>query len=1107
MNATPIKALIATLLSVWIAGSARASIAYGSINNFDTVNDTGHECHGFEITIDDCRSTDISYTYDYNHYGTSHITQDDTVPGHPKCIIRWESKKNPDNTWAAYTAIPAGPIPPTQGHQFTDPSVNFGGEHFGVGYNVAVGAVSYNWLIDNGAGVLVNGGVVQVSTPTFTYYPPVAGNAVPPQVQAVIVPPPPPVPPPLEFGDAMWMKEIRTKAHNNREVKLRELVSADPDNPNAKNWKNGEVDEVEVEWRILQNSSKLPDGGPNNNVAAAAEALPNGDEVVTRRYEFYKYTGPFDAETGQAMGDTVGPDGIHGLGSATFADHTNPVTGDWVTSTVDLTAVVVVGDFTGAQMAAAHVAAPVALIDHVSEGRIDTPYVARTVVIEGAWPAIATRDGALPVGMTFNEVTGVLSGTPLASGQFSFKITATDGVNPDVAKTYTLLIAAAGEVLPAQSLLDTMASPIGAGITTGDGAFAAATNVSVEATASAGFHFVNWTDNGKVVSNSLSYAFVIDVSHSLVANFAANVPQRTITTNASPDTYGTTNGGGTVDDGSIVTVVATPHLGYAFSDWSEGGAQVSSNASYSFTAAADRALVANFTPVPIYAIATSATPVAGGTTTGNGSYSSGTPATVTAAANAGYTFMRWTVNGTQVSTSPSYTFSVAAAKTLVANFVVTGSAQTLTTSASPVAGGSTSGGGIFAAGDSATVVATSNPGYVFVKWQAGTTTESTLPSYTFTVGGSHALKAIFKEAFVITATSSPAVGGSIEMDSATYKTGEIAQAWAQPATGYSFANWTENGVVVSTSAIYSFKVTGNRAIMANFLSDTGVTVNTNSATAVGGATSGDGVYAVGDPVVLAALPSPGFGFVNWTEDGVISSTDSQYSFIADVNHALVAHFAAAVAIDASASPVTGGTAEGAGPYALGAIATLSAPPEPGFIFTNWSEDGKVVSSSATYKLTVTGARTLVANFMPAVTVDALVATGSGTITGAGVYGMGASVNLAAAPDPGYVFANWMENGTVVSTSATYSLMADADHLLEANFNLIIPQISVAASPPGSLILEWPANLPGWILEENLDLTPGNWLDSAWPVTVVNGNNQVQVDTTTGGALFMRLRHP
>lgn len=1105
MKRIPLKTFAALVFPVLLAGSARASIAYGSINNFDTVNDTGHEGHGFEIDIEDCRSTDISYTYDYNHYGTSHITQDDSLPGHPKCIIRWESKKNPDGTWAAYTAIPAGPIPPTQGHQFTDPSVNFGGEHFGVGYNVAVGAVTYNWLIDNGSGTLVSGGAVQVSTPTFTYYPPAA--AVPPQVQAVIVPPPPPAPPPKEFGDALWVKEIRTTGHNNQEVKLRDLVSEDPAAPNGKNWKHGEADEVETEWQVLQKDYGQPDGGVNNAVPAAAEALPNGDEAVTRRYEFYKYVGPYDNETGQAMGDAVGADGIHGVGSVTYADHLNPVTGDWVTVTVDLSTVRVVGDFAGAQMAAAHVAAPVALIDHVSEGEVDVACVPRSVVIAGALPFIAVLDGALPPGMAFDEVTGVLDGTPGASGQFSFTITASDGANPAVAKNYTLLIAAAGEVLPPTSLLDTAAMPVGAGTSTGDGAFAPGANVAVTATANAGFHFVNWTDNGKVVSSSTSHSFVIDVNHSLVANFAINVPQRNIITSASPLADGITSGDGTVDDGSVVTVVATPNLGYAFANWSEGGVPVSTSASYAFTATADRSLVANFTLVPIYAVNTSANPVAGGTATGGGSYSGGAPATVTATANPGYVFMRWTVNGNQVSTSPGYVFNVESNKALVANFVLAGAQQTIATSANPAAGGTTSGGGIFASGDSATVVATANPGYVFVKWQIGSSTVSNSPSFTFTVGSSQNLVAKFNEAFVITAISSPAVGGSTEMDSSHYKTGETAQALAQPAAGFSFANWTENGVVVSSSSTYSFKATGNRMIVANFVSNTRVTINTNSAPGAGGTTSGDGAYNVGDPVMLAATPNAGFGFVNWTEAGLIVSTDPNASFAADVNRALVAHFAPAVAVDASPSPLTGGTAEGGGPYGLGAIAVLVATPVPGYIFANWSEGGKVVSSAINYGFTVTSAHTLVANFIPAFTIAANVAAaGGGTITGGGDYGAGSVVTLTALPDPGFAFVSWSENGSDVSTAASYTFAAVGVRSLEANFSLIIPQIGVDASVPGIMTLLWPADLPGWILEESPDLTPGTWLDSAWPVTLVNGNNQVQVGIT-GGSLYLRLRHP
>ena len=989
MNHHSRNTLLALLCASLATGTTHASIAYGSINNFDTVNDTGSECHGFEIEMDDCHSTDVTYTFDYNHYGTPRITEDNSVAGHPKCVIRWESKKNPDGTWASFTAIPAGPIAPTNGHMFTNPAVNFGGEHFGAGYTVQPTAIRYNWLIDNGSGVLVHGGAVQVSTPTFTYYPPVAGDPAPPAVQAVIAPPPPPVPEPKEFGKPVWIKEIRTSSHNNNEVKLRNLLSDDPNDANDKNWRNGEPDEVETEWQILQTDFGKADA-PNNEKAAAAEDLPNADEVVTRRYEFYKYEGPLDNETGEAKADAVGPDGIHGVGTKLI----NGVE-------VDLTTVAVVGAFTGSQMAAVDVHAPVGLIDHVSDGEVDTPYAARTVVVEGALPFTCIRDGALPTGMVFDEVTGQLSGTPEASGEFNFTLTASDGLNPDVSKNYTLRVAAAGAALPVESLVDTTVSPAGTGMTTGDGSFAPGTEVTVHATADPGYHLVNWTDNGKVVSTAISYTFVIDVNHSLVANFAVDVPLWTIVTGAAPAAAGTTSGGGLVDDGSPATVVATPNAGFAFVNWTDGGVQAGTTATYTFSATTDRTLVANFAPTVTYAVSVSAAPTAGGTTTGGGNYVSGTSATVMAVPTAGYVFAKWTVGTTTVSTTPSYAFPVTANKTLVANFVVAGVAKIITTSASPTTGGTTTGSGTYLTGLSATVVATPQPGYAFSKWQEGSTTVSTSSTYTFDVTGTRTLVAKFNEAFVITATSSPSLGGATEMDSLTYKTGEKAKAKATPADGYSFANWTEHGAVVSTLADYSFNVTGNRTIVANFTWDAGVTIAISSAPAIGGTTSGEGPYLIGDSVTVSAIPSAGYGFANWTANGLVRSADADFTFPAAANLRLVANFAPYLHLTASAVPAEGGTAEGTGEFMAGETATFIATADPGYVFTGWTENGTAVSTAQTYSFTVTGARSLVANFsaipvltlLPAVPgTNVLTLSWPATATG---WGLQESVDLAA----------------------------------------------------------------------------------------------------------------
>jgi len=76
-------------------------------------------------------------------------------------------------------------------------------------------------------------------------------------------------------------------------------------------------------------------------------------------------------------------------------------------------------------------------------------------------------------------------------------------------------------------------------------------------------------------------------------------------------------------------------------------------------------LVANFTANPVnYTIALSASPSAGGTVSGGGTFTAGTPHTVTATANSGYTFAHWTDNGAVVQHCGELHFHAPATATL-----------------------------------------------------------------------------------------------------------------------------------------------------------------------------------------------------------------------------------------------------------------------------------------------------------------------------------------------------------------------------------------------------------------------------------------------------------
>ena len=73
-------------------------------------------------------------------------------------------------------------------------------------------------------------------------------------------------------------------------------------------------------------------------------------------------------------------------------------------------------------------------------------------------------------------------------------------------------------------------------------------------------------------------------------------------------------------------------------------------------------------PAPLYLVAVSASPSADGTVSGGGLISAGSSVTVTATPNSGFSFVNWTQNGSAVSTSASYTFTLNSNTTLVANF-------------------------------------------------------------------------------------------------------------------------------------------------------------------------------------------------------------------------------------------------------------------------------------------------------------------------------------------------------------------------------------------------------------------------------------------------------
>ncbi len=199
------------------------------------------------------------------------------------------------------------------------------------------------------------------------------------------------------------------------------------------------------------------------------------------------------------------------------------------------------------------------------------------------------------------------------------------------------------------------------------------TKVELTATPDEGYHFVEWQVlSGDVLIENNS--FIMPAAEVRIqAVFEADT--YTVTLNAN---------GGTINSGDVTSytygvgaVLPTAdnmsYTGHTFNGWYEDSSFSGSPVTaISATDTGDKTFYAKWVPVKpgaqSYTVLVSANPEAGGTVSGGGTYTENTYVTVTAAAKEGYRFVKWTEDGSAVSDSADYAFTVTADRTLTAVF-------------------------------------------------------------------------------------------------------------------------------------------------------------------------------------------------------------------------------------------------------------------------------------------------------------------------------------------------------------------------------------------------------------------------------------------------------
>ena len=201
---------------------------------------------------------------------------------------------------------------------------------------------------------------------------------------------------------------------------------------------------------------------------------------------------------------------------------------------------------------------------------------------------------------------------------------------------------------------------------TPSGVYRTGATATLTATPAAGFQFSGWS--GDLAGATNPATLLMDANKNVTANFTAIPPPRILTVN--------TTGSGTVvvnpmhdfyDDGSTVTLAATPAAGFQFSGWN-GDLNGLVNPS-TLTMNADKSVTAAFTVLPPTQHTLTVTQLGSGHVSLNppgGVYTEGTVVTLTPLGDAGFQFSGW--SGDLTGSLHPATLTMSANKTVNAIF-------------------------------------------------------------------------------------------------------------------------------------------------------------------------------------------------------------------------------------------------------------------------------------------------------------------------------------------------------------------------------------------------------------------------------------------------------
>ncbi|TVZ56903.1 putative repeat protein (TIGR02543 family)/predicted secreted protein (Por secretion system target) [Lutibacter sp. Hel_I_33_5] len=342
----------------------------------------------------------------------------------------------------------------------------------------------------------------------------------------------------------------------------------------------------------------------------------------------------------------------------------------------------------------------------------------------------------------------------------------------------------------------------------------------------------------------------------------------------------------------------------------------------------------------------------------NGIYTDGTSVTLTATPDTGYQFNGW--SGDATGTTNPLTITMDADKNITAMFIKTQRTLTIvetngTITVNPTPTTITGNSGTFDDGTVVTLTPVPDSGYEFSHWTgdfAGTGNTNTTNPLTITMDADKNVTAVFakiQHSLTLTATNG-SVATNPNPTNGTYDYGTAITLTPTPNAGYQFDGWS--GDASGTTDPLTITMDADKNITAMFSRIQYIlTLTSSNGTIVTNPNPTNGKYDEGTSVTLTATPDTGYEFKNWA--GHASGTTNQFTIVMNGHKIVTATF---VKIQRTLTiTATNGTVsinpilKGKSTYDDGESLTLTATPNTGYQFVNWSGD----ASGTTNPLSIT----------------------------------------------------------------------------------------------------------------------------------------------------------